>query len=278
MIFWMKRDENMLQVYNKQTVFLEKYEQYFLDDEIRYSLILGITRRNKGVTLMISSEIDDRFVVGVLAGKNLIIASNTLKEDVYYDLVEYMETVDYPGIIGVREHCDIYHSTYKEIFGKELMTRMNQRIYYCSKVNEYSKKIGLVRLANEGDIDHLIDWVFNFMLDVDESTSIEEAKTHLDNQINNRTLYVLEINNQVVSMAGRTRSLNSTESVGLVYTPVKFRRNGYASIVVEEVTRKILNDGKMATLYTDLSNPTSNSIYMKIGYKPYCDSVMLNKF
>ncbi|QVK17257.1 hypothetical protein KHQ81_10220 [Mycoplasmatota bacterium] len=78
-------------------------------------------------------------------------------------------------------------------------------------------------------------------------------------------------------MAARSRLLISTESVGFVYTPVKFRRNGYGSIVTAEVTKKVLADGKLATLYTDLSNPTSNSIYMKIGYKPYCDSVMLNK-
>jgi predicted GNAT family acetyltransferase len=26
---------------------------------------------------------------------------------------------------------------------------------------------------------------------------------------------------------------------------------------------------------TDLANPTSNSIYQKIGYVPICDSVML---
>jgi len=267
----------MLQVYNNQTTFLKKYEQYFIDDEIRYSLILGITKRNEGITLMISSEMDDLFVVGVLAGKNLIIASNTMDVKVYYDLVEYMERVDYPGIVGLKEHCDIYHSAYKEISGKVMITKMDQRIYYCPKVNEHSKDLGMVRLASEYDIDYLVDWAYNFLCDVEESSTIEDARKHIEHKINTKTLYVLEIKNKIVSMAGRSRSLYKTESVGFVYTPVKFRRNGYASRVVEEVTRKVLNDNKIATLYTDLSNPTSNSIYMKIGYKPYCDSVMLNK-
>lgn len=39
---------------------------------------------------MISSEIDDRFVMSVLVGKKMIIVSNTMGEDVYLDLVEYM--------------------------------------------------------------------------------------------------------------------------------------------------------------------------------------------
>lgn len=267
----------MLQIYNNQTSFLEKYEQYFIDDEITYSLILGITKRNTGITLMISSEMDDLFVVGVLAGKNLIIASNTLDDKVYYDLVEYMERVDYPGIIGLKEHCDIYHSTYKEISGKVMITKMNQRIYYCSKVNDYSEDFGLVRLANEHDKDYLVDWTYDFLCDVEESATMEQARKQIFYQINSKTLYVLEIKNEIVSMAARSRSLYSTESVSFVYTPIKFRRNGYASRIVEEVTRKVINDHKIATLYTDLSNPTSNSIYMKIGYKPYCDSVMLNK-
>ena len=92
-----------------------------------------------------------------------------------------------------------------------------------------------------------------------------------------KSIYILEVDNQVVSMAGRLRALSITESVGYVYTPKSLRGNGYGSQIVEEVTRQVLSDGKVATLYTDLSNLTSNSIYMKIGYEPYCDSVILNK-
>jgi predicted GNAT family acetyltransferase len=37
---------------------------------------------------------------------------------------------------------------------------------------------------------------------------------------------------------------------------------------VAALSRKILEDGKVfCVLYTDLSNPTSNSIYAKIGYR-----------
>jgi predicted GNAT family acetyltransferase len=267
----------MIKVYEDQIEFLKKYEQHFLDDEIRYSLILGITKRNKDVSQMISSEIENRFVVGVLAGKNLLLASNTLNEDVYSDLVKYMENEDYPGIIGTREYCDIYHKKYQEISNKEMHIFMNQRIYSCTKVNKQNEKTGSVRLANENDVNKLTDWAYKFTRDVQEATSPEQAKIIIEHQIKAKRLYVLEVNNKVVSMAARSRSLSITESVGFVYTPVEFRRNGYGSIVTAAVTKKVLSDGKVATLYTDLSNPTSNSIYMKIGYKPYCDSVMLNK-
>jgi len=267
----------MIRVFDNQNDFLEKYERFFSNDEICYGLIWGIAKRKSIVTYMISSEIDDRFVVGVLAGKNLIIASNTLEEDVYRDLVVYMNDVDYPGIIGLKEHCNLYNSLYSRVNGKNLITKMDQRIYYCTEINECSEQTGIVRLAEKLDMDCIVEWAINFSKEAEDSTTtLKDARKNIENKIMNRTLYVLEVNNQVVSMAARTRSLNTTESVGYVYTPENLRGKGYASRVVEEVTRLVLNDNKTATLYTDLSNPTSNSIYMKIGYKPYCDSVMMS--
>jgi predicted GNAT family acetyltransferase len=63
-------------------------------------------------------------------------------------------------------------------------------------------------------------------------------------------------------------------TVSGVYTPPELRCKGYATSCVAELSRNILQSGKkFCMLYTDLANPTSNSIYMKIGYWPVCDSV-----
>ena len=121
----------MIKVYKENSDFLNDYEMFFSDDEVKYGLILGVTKRNKGITLMVSSVIEDRFIVGVLAGMNLIIASNTLVSDVYNDLVEFMEDIEHPGIIGVKEQCNIYHKEYQGLTNKELKVKMDQRIYSC---------------------------------------------------------------------------------------------------------------------------------------------------
>jgi predicted GNAT family acetyltransferase len=39
------------------------------------------------------------------------------------------------------------------------------------------------------------------------------------------------------------------------------------------VSRRILDSGSAACLYTDLANPTSNKIYAAIGYEPVADFV-----
>jgi predicted GNAT family acetyltransferase len=36
--------------------------------------------------------------------------------------------------------------------------------------------------------------------------------------------------------------------------------------------------GGLSTIYTDLANPTSNSIYQRIGYRPVEDRVVLAFF
>jgi len=57
---------------------------------------------------------------------------------------------------------------------------------------------------------------------------------------------------------------------------VAIRKKGYATSCVAKLSQVILDKGfKKCVLYTDMANPTSNSIYQKIGYQPICDSVML---
>jgi len=51
------------------------------------------------------------------------------------------------------------------------------------------------------------------------------------------------------------------------------RGRGYATSCVAALTTRLLDSGKtFCCLYTDLSNPTSNSIYQRIGYRPVCDT------
>jgi predicted GNAT family acetyltransferase len=75
-------------------------------------------------------------------------------------------------------------------------------------------------------------------------------------------------------MVNKNREMRSVCGVSGVYTPPYFRGKGYASSCVAALSRLILERGfTKCVLYTDLANPTSNSIYQKIGYKPVCDSL-----
>ena len=61
--------------------------------------------------------------------------------------------------------------------------------------------------------------------------------------------------------------------IGPVYTPPELRGRGYGSALTAQVSQLQLDRGKrFCFLYTDLANPTSNAIYMRIGYERVCDS------
>lgn len=51
------------------------------------------------------------------------------------------------------------------------------------------------------------------------------------------------------------------------------RGHGYGSLVTALVSEKVLKEKKFANLFTDMTNPTSNSIYQKIGYKKIGENI-----
>ena len=93
-------------------------------------------------------------------------------------------------------------------------------------------------------------------------------------QIATGDVYTLEVNGSPVSIAKISHKMEQFCGIGMVYTPPYFRGKGYASACVAKLSQVALNRGfSKCVLYTDLTNPTSNSIYQRIGYKPVCDSV-----
>jgi predicted GNAT family acetyltransferase len=77
----------------------------------------------------------------------------------------------------------------------------------------------------------------------------------------------------VVSLVARKEPVFGVSRVGPVYTPPELRGRGYAGALTAHVSRRILDAGERACLYTDLANPTSNKIYAAIGYEPVADFV-----
>lgn len=86
---------------------------------------------------------------------------------------------------------------------------------------------------------------------------------------------VLWVNDdEPVSLASRARPLLHGVTVNMVYTPPALRGRGYASACVAALSQRLLDQGwHYCTLFTDLANPISNSIYQRIGYHRVCDYV-----
>ena len=88
-----------------------------------------------------------------------------------------------------------------------------------------------------------------------------------------RRLLVWTVDAVPVAQAVYTPIIAGTTRIIGVYTPPEHRRNGYAAGLTWAISHQALADGaERVVLHTDLSNPTSNAIYQRLGYRPVHDS------
>jgi predicted GNAT family acetyltransferase len=171
---------------------------------------------------------------------------------------------DVPG-----EFCDMVT---KET-GRVAKKHMSMRTFKLTRVEDVPLATGAFALANAGDKSVLASMIAGFVSDA-RVDAYSTAQAQAERLITQNVLYVWrDESDQVVSMAGKASGdTPNGERIGWVYTPPHLRGRGYATSVVASLSRQILQDGKaFCFLFTDLSNPTSNKIYRKIGYEPICD-------
>ena len=86
--------------------------------------------------------------------------------------------------------------------------------------------------------------------------------------------WLWEVDGQPVALSGYGGRTPRGIRIGPVYTPPSARRQGYATALVAEQTEWLLAGGRdFCFLFTDMSSPTPNSIYRRIGYRKIADAL-----
>ena len=182
--------------------------------------------------------------------------------------------VSIPGVMTEKSLAERFVSMYGGKKGVKHEIKMSQRIYELTRVNDVPD-VGALRPAEDRDMAFLPYWAEGFYSECSGTPYIigKDADAYRTHIASGRT-YILEDSGAPVSMAKITREMHTVCGVAFVYTPPYFRGRGYATSCVAGVSRIILERGyQKCSLYTDLKNPVSNSIYRKIGYEPICDSL-----
>ncbi len=182
--------------------------------------------------------------------------------------------INLTGIVAETKKAEIYKSTIDSL-GLKTRLNMSQGIYKCSKVLIPATKDKInFRLADIKDLKTIGEWIVDFHREAVPHDPPVNGEVEAKVRIGNEMIYVLEKENQLLSMAAWSRDLKSSCSINLVFTPEKYRKKGYASLVTALLTQHMLLQGKKGTkLYTDTKNPTSNKIYQQIGYEFVCNSL-----
>jgi predicted GNAT family acetyltransferase len=209
---------------------------------------------------------------------NMILAGEDNFQKGFTILFSYLEenNIDIPGLIGPKQIIDRVLKDWlpNSKFGWKVA--MRQRVDALKDVTLPKTPPGSFQKARTEHIPLIASWLQKF-----EAESLAEDNPinpeRAGRLVNGGFLFVWEKDGEIVSMAMKTRPIKHSISIGCVYTPKAHRRKGYATALVAYLSQHLLDQGyHFVTLFTDLDNPTSNSIYMKIGYHPVCDFEQVN--
>lgn len=181
-----------------------------------------------------------------------------------------------PGLVGDKAIVEELAMHIASLRNLNVALGMDQRIYQLKELKKQADHTGIFRWANKSDQAITQQWVYDFAVSINQPMEMDQAAKRAEELIENNRLAFWEVDNKVVSMANASRPTKNNITINFVYTPQEFRKRGYASNCVAELTRRLLASGFFSTsLYTDITNPTSNKIYMEIGYEPKVDSILL---
>ncbi|WP_171110545.1 MULTISPECIES: GNAT family N-acetyltransferase [Streptomyces] len=131
---------------------------------------------------------------------------------------------------------------------------------------------GRGRVLGEEDLEQVMFWCGEFAKAVGETVSIDAASWAGTRFADKRYTLWETPDGTPVSIAGMNPMIGGQIQVDIVYTPAHLRGRGYAGAVTAAVSRGALTAGaREVVLFADRSNPTSNALYQRLGYRPLTD-------
>jgi predicted GNAT family acetyltransferase len=263
---------------------LERIGELLLADEARHNLAFGIlatARAHPEVYPELVAWVvrDGNVVVGAALRTpphNLVVAKPAAPAAI--GALAAMLEGELPGVVGAVPEVDDFVAAWRWRHGVRARVVFDQRIYALRALVPPPRRVGELRLAGSDDRELVIRWVRAF---ADEALGGGEAgdgarlQRSIDARLGSRDagFGLWEVDRDAVALAGFGGPTPNGIRIGPVYTPPGQRGHGYGTAVTAAVSQLLLDRGhRFCFLYTDLANPTSNTIYMRIGYEPICDS------
>lgn len=272
-------------VYTDPLAFSERVERLLYEREDEYSLFLGILEQIK------ADRYEEYFLAIAFEGERVAAAClmtppHPLQLIVFKEVpgIEAQiadrlmsEGIVVDAIVGDRGTARRFAEAWTVKAGGSYRVLMNQGLYRADAVNrKLEKSPGTWRIANKKDAPLLEQWMLLFEQETGIAASTPAEAAHkIDLFIEAKEVYVWEVDGEVVSCMKKSRPSKRGITVSFVFTPEKHRRKGYARTLVAEVTEELLQEFDFTMLYTDLKNPTSNKIYMEVGYSQIANPVHL---
>jgi uncharacterized protein len=268
--------EISVRFYEDARLFSEAAEEFLLSNSILHNLILTI------VDSRLTQHEPGRYWVAVRAQQVVGVAIQSpltypatvapMERDVTACLVDAIADAGFilPGVNGEVATAASFAGRWTERHRSGASPAQGFRIYELAKQNGIAPVEGQLRKADTGDRNLAVTWLKEFFVETLMPAGTPESL--IDAALSSERLWLWQ-NGGVVSMAICSKPVQGVVRVSAVYTPLENRMQGYAAACVHGVSKHLTDMGYRCMLYTDLGNPTSNSIYRRIGYRAIAEAI-----
>ncbi len=204
----------------------------------------------------------------------IIISAAGEVGDAINQLQRYLveKAIQISGVNGREVASDLFAERWGILTGQKVTLEMSLRAYELRQVIPPAIPGGTSRQVSINESEVIIRFLNAFHDEVMGEREPMPDITSILKAIDQGRVSAWEVEGKLVAMAIKGRATSHGMTVSGVYTILEARKQGYASALVAQLSQEILDEGyRVANLFTDLSNPTSNAIYQAIGYKPVCD-------
>jgi predicted GNAT family acetyltransferase len=192
-------------------------------------------------------------------------------------LAELIETllrdgVSVPGINGTVETVERFVAGWTSATERRAVPVHRMRLYELETLRPaHPAPPGHARPADIDDLDTAVRWIRRFQSEA--GVTAADVASMARAAIDDERMWLWEDDaHSAAALASRTSAAVGVARIAPVYTPPELRRRGFGTAVTAACTHDALARGaERVVLFTDLSNPTSNSIYQQLGYTPVRD-------
>lgn len=172
-----------------------------------------------------------------------------------------------PGANGPDDMAAAFAAGFAEVTAVRVATDYAMGVFELTEVAPLPRPSGAFAPATAEHAALLQDWLTAFR---DEATPHDPAPSPEAGQraaTGGRAWLWRLPDATPVAFAYNGRDIEGWAAVGPVYTPPHLRGRGYATALVADLSAHLLRNHRGCTLFTNLSNATSNAIYERIGYR-----------
>ncbi|MBL4937619.1 GNAT family N-acetyltransferase [Clostridium sp. YIM B02515] len=165
--------------------------------------------------------------------------------------------------------CDIIKKVIKDKIGKDSCIITDMMTYHCVEPIQPKDIDGFMQQADLSDIDIIAGYRADDLKEMNNiNTSKEEQSNNSKSLIESGNLYVWKNSDgDITSIAFVAHRSQEQARINRVYTAPKYRNKGYAGMLMYELSKMLLNEGRIPVVYTDNTYPASNKAYKKVGYR-----------